>query len=97
MINREKANVLIEEYVRERNKAVLSLDVRTFKDFVIRWTKKGGLPSCFIIADDNVIEIALRQMVLGIADAPEDKIEEARAWLKARGYSTEPWKKEGGR
>lgn len=89
MINRDKANELIEDYVKERNKAVLSLDVRTFKDFVIRWSKKGALPSCFILADDNVIEIALRKMVLGIADAPEDKIEEARAWLKARGYKEE--------
>ena len=76
---------LIKQFVKERNEAVYTFDVATFKAFYRRWVKRGFY-SDNMLPSDNIIEISLRKMVLGIANAPEEKREEARAWLKARGY-----------
>lgn len=74
----------------ERNRAVLSLDVGKFRKFYEKWRRMGiyehELPS-----DDYVIEIIMRQMVLGIANAPKKAAEEARKWLKERGLNPNPW------
>lgn len=36
---------------------------------------------------DKVLEITLRKMAVIMTDAPEEKREEAKAWLDARGYT----------
>lgn len=77
---------IMSKWIKERNRAVLSFDVETFKKFYKRWSKRGlysmRLPS------DEVIEISMRKGVVAMGDyAPKDKLEEAKKWLKERGYS----------
>ena len=80
---------IIKEYVADRDEAILSMDLQKFKNFIMVWSKRGMIPECFTFADDKVIEIAIRKMILGLANPPEDKLEEAKAWLLARGYDLE--------
>ena len=82
---------IIKQFVEDRNRVILSMDIRRFKAFIKLWSHKGMIPECFTLADDKVLEIALRKMVLGLANPPEDKLEEAKAWLLARGYDLEPF------
>ena len=82
---------LMKQFVKERDEAVLSLDIPTFRRFYKKWADKGFYDKR-MLPPDNIIEISLRQMVIGIADPPKDKLEEAIAWLEARGYSTKPFK-----
>ena len=74
-----------KQWLKERDKAIYSFDVETFKKFYKKWTKKGvyegPLPS------DEVIEIAMRKMVCSLADPDPVKLFEAVAWLTERGYS----------
>lgn len=74
-----------KQWLKERDEAILSLDVEKFKKFYHKWEKKGiytePLPS------DDVIEISIRKCVCGMANPPKDKLAEARVWLALRGYS----------
>lgn len=81
----------LEQFCKERDEAVLSFDVAIFKDFYRRWVKLGVYESR-LLPPDNIIEISLRQMVLGLANPPEDKLSEAKEWLLARGYSLDLFK-----
>lgn len=79
---------LIKQFVKERDEAVLTFDIPTFKKFYKRWVGKGFYADN-MLPSDNVIEISLRKMVLGMANPPPDKLEEAKTWLLARGYKAE--------
>lgn len=86
----------LELFVKERNEAILSLDVTTFRRFYRKWVDSGfyypiELPYVIDDISDNLLEITLRKMVLALEDPPEDKLEEAKAWLLERGYSLEPF------
>jgi len=76
-----------KRWLKERDEAVLSLDINKFKEFYNKWMEKGiynePLPS------DEVIEVSMRKCVCGLANPPKDKLSEARAWLSERGYSWE--------
>ena len=78
-------NKLHKQWLKERDEAILTFDVDTFKRFYHKWEKKGiytePLPS------DEVIEISIRKCVCGMANPPTDKLAEARVWLSLRGYS----------
>lgn len=84
-------NDLLRQFVKERDEAVLTFDVPTFRRFYKRWADKGVYDRR-LLPPDNVVEISLRQMVIGMANPPKDKLEEAKAWLRARGYDEEPFK-----
>lgn len=75
------------QWLKERDAAVRSLDVGKFKAFVLKWQKKGAylrrpLPS------DHVCEITLRKMACNITTMPPDVVKQAREWLQERGYDT---------
>jgi len=86
-----KTKDLLPIWRKERDEAALSFDVETFRRFYEKWHRRGfyDIP---LPADDRVIEIAIREMVLGLANPPEDKKKEARDWLEANGYDPDPWK-----
>ena len=84
-------NDLLRQFVKERDEAVLSLDIPTFRRFYKKWANLGFYDKR-MLPPDNIIEISLRQMIIGLADPPKDKLEEAKDWLRARGYDTEPFK-----
>lgn len=83
IMNEETMN----QWLKERDEAVLSLDVEKLKAFYLKWQKSGiydeQLPS------DEVLEISMRKSICGLADPPKDKLAEAKEWLKKRGYSCE--------
>lgn len=76
----------LDIFVLERDKAVKSLNVNEFREFYLRWYKRGvyklPLPNY-----DRVIEIALRKMMLMIKSASDQEREEAKKWLDERGLS----------
>lgn len=73
-------------WLKERDEAVRSLDIDTFKAFYEKWTKRGfyrnGLPS------DEVIEISLYKMLYNLGSATEQEKEIAEKWLHDRHYDT---------
>lgn len=73
---------LIQKYNRERDEAVASLDVETFK----KWCRKWGNP---YPSDDRVIEITMRKMMYHITSFSEEDKQKAKEWLECRGYSTD--------
>lgn len=71
---------LLEIYNKDRNKAVLSLDVETFKKFCKKW----GLPKP---PSDEIVEITMRKMACHIPSLPDDFKADAKKWLEDRGYT----------
>lgn len=70
---------LIKQYNKDRDKAVLSLDVETFKTFCKKW----GNP---IPPTDRVIEITMRKMACHITSLPSEFRAEAKKWLENNGF-----------
>lgn len=81
MQNYEK---MLEDFVRERNEAVITYDVETFKKFYNKWHKLGvyDIP----LPVDAVLEISMRKMVYSITSFTEEQRNEAKNWLIERGY-----------
>ena len=77
---------VLDIFVLERDKAVKSLNVNEFREFYLRWYKRGiyhlPLPS-----SERIIEITLRKMMLMIKSASDQKREEAKKWLDERGLN----------
>lgn len=78
---------ILEEFNRELREAALSFDVEQFKSFFYKWKKLGVYTDEDLPKSDKVLEITLRKMAVIMTDAPEEKREEAKAWLTARGYT----------
>lgn len=78
---------MMSQWVKERDEAALSFDVEKFKAFFQKWRTLGIYQG--YLPNDNIIEISMRKMVLALANPPKDKLEEAKAWLKERGYAPE--------
>lgn len=76
---------LFNQFIKERDEAILSLNLDTFKAFYEKWAKKG-IYDPYFMPPDEVLEISLYKMVLAIRSAPESKREVARKWLLTRGY-----------
>lgn len=72
------------QWLKERDEAIYSFDVETFKSFYNKWLKLGIYTNP--LPDDRVIEISMRKMVTGLANPREDKLKEAVAWLSEHGY-----------
>lgn len=84
MINSEMAN----EFIRERNEAVRSLDVKRFRAFYRKWQRRGvykmPLPK-----SREVIEISMRKMVCNIESSTAEEKADAAAWLYRHGSNTD--------
>lgn len=87
-MSRINSEWLLQQFVKERDEATLSMDVDTFRAFYQRWKAKGvytrPLPD-----NDYIIEIAIREAVCALANPPADKLKEAKKWLKERGFAEE--------
>lgn len=77
----------IKLFEKERDEAIRTLDVEKFKEFYLRWEKRGlytvGLPQ-----NDRVIEISMRKMLYHIKSATKEEKLEARKWLHEHGCTT---------
>lgn len=81
-----RSELLLKQYVKERDDAVLSLDLDKFKAFAKKWIDKGILPYSFINHSDDIIKATMFKIILGLEYAPEDKAEAAKTWLIDNGY-----------
>ena len=73
------------QWLEERDKAVATLDLKTFKDFYNKWRKRG-VYAYPLPADNKVVEISMYKMACDIPAIPEDVKQTAREWLRGRGY-----------
>lgn len=81
MPNYEK---MLEDFVKERNEAVITYDVETFKKFYAKWKKLGVYEVPLPI--DQVLEISMRKMVYATPSFTQEQRDEAKKWLVERGY-----------
>lgn len=78
------------QWIKERNDAVLSMDLKKFKAFIKKWQAEG-LYTMPVPDNDMILSITMHQMVLAIEDAPEGKKILARLWLIDHGCNPYPW------
>ena len=73
---------VLQRRVQERNEALFSLD----KNKIMAYLRKYNLPveEC----SDAVFWAGVYNAICNIKNAPEPIVEEARAWLNERGFST---------
>lgn len=78
----------LDIFVLERDKAVKSLNVKEFREFYLRWYKRGiyHLP---LPLNDKIIEISMRKMIIYMRSSSDQEREEAKRWLLEKGYDTE--------
>lgn len=83
-------STILKEYADDRDRATCAVvegePLETFKAFVDKWRKRGIYPPCFKLPADDVLEIAIRKMVIHELRAPETTKDKAREWLLSRGY-----------
>ena len=81
----------MKEWRKERDEVILSQDIRKFKEFHRKWYKEGVYDK-MLPDNDMIIEISLRQALLGLDNIPEGKMIEAQLWLIEHGCSPYPWR-----
>ena len=79
----------VKQWLKERDEAILSLDLNKYKAFYLKWKKNGFYDAP--LPNDEVVEISMYKCVCSLANPPKDKLEKAKAWLKERGYSCGIW------
>ena len=75
-------SAIIRRYNKDRDEAVASLNVETFKSFCKKWS----LPAP---PTDEVIEITMRKMMYHINSFSEEDKQSAKEWLESRNYTTD--------
>lgn len=73
---------MIKQYNKDRDKAVASLDFKTFRRFCFKW----GIPCP---PSDDVAQITMRKMMYHITSFSEEDKQAAKEWLEIRGYTTD--------
>ncbi len=73
---------VLQRRVQERNEALFSLD----KNKIMAYLRKYNLPTA--ASSDTVFWAGIYKAICNIKNAPEPIVEEARAWLNERGFST---------
>lgn len=73
----------------ERDKAIKSQDVDTFKAFYNKWKKRGFYE--LELPNDIVLEITLRKMLYNLKGATPQEKATAAKWLTEHGFTAE-WK-----
>lgn len=74
-----------EEWRKDRDEAVASLDLQKFKAFVLKWQMRGAYEKK-PLPPDNILEITMCKMACEITSIPEDIALKAAEWLLVRGY-----------
>lgn len=81
---------LIIQWLTERDEVLKTHDVNLFKDFIKKWQKRGFYDDTPLLdsSSDEVIEVAMRKMILHITTMSQKEKKEAEEWLTSRGYTT---------
>ena len=79
--------VFMDLWKQERDAAIKSQDVETFKAFYAKWRKRGiyYLP----IPNNAVLEVSLRKMLYHLKNATQEEKDAAEKWLHERGFTTD--------
>lgn len=79
---------LIKEYADDRATCAVveGEDIEVFKAFFRKWHDIGIYLPWFALPSDDVLNIAIRKMVVNELSAPESTKAKARDWLLSRGY-----------
>ena len=77
----------IKQFNKERDKAAISYDVKTFRAFYDKWAKLGAY-DVPLPASDVVIEIIMRKMVYHSNGFSSLQKHEAAKWLSDHGCTT---------
>ncbi len=81
---------MMKQWRKELREAVLTMDVEEFRAFYHKW-QRIGIYDNPLPRSNEVLEVALRELMAAMLDVPEEKRAEAIAWLKARGYYEGTW------
>jgi len=73
----------IDEFVKDRDTAIMEFDLKKFKRFIKKWHHPKINPS------DEVLKIAMRTMCLECTRIPAENKIQACEWLIAHGYLTD--------
>lgn len=76
-----------KKWKKERDEAAYSFNVYKFKAFYNKWKRKGVYDAP--LPPDEVIEIAMRKMILAMKNPKPAKLAEAKAWLAEHNLSEE--------
>ena len=91
----ETTNYITEKtfnkWIEERNKTMLSFDLKAFRAFWDKWLKKG-MYKVQLPKDDIIAMAALCKAILMWEGSPEDLKTRASLWLIANGFTTEVFK-----
>lgn len=82
---KQKKERMFDQWKRERDEAVMSLDVEKFKAFCLKWQEKGAYARK-PLPPDNIVEISMYKMACEITSIPEEIALKAATWLVERGY-----------
>ena len=75
----------IKEFVKDRDTAIMELDLKKFKRFIKKWHFPGSILS----DSDEVLKITMRKMCLECTQIPTKNKIQACEWLIAHGYLTD--------
>jgi hypothetical protein len=78
---------LIIQWLTERDEVLKTHDVALFKEFVIKWRKRGFYDDT-PFPSDEVLEASMRKMICNIPTMSQKEKKEAEEWLTSRGYTT---------
>ena len=73
----------VKQFQSERIEALRSLDIEYFKPFYGKWVAKGMYPS---MLDDTLLEVEMYRQAARCDRLPTSRKEEARDWLRYKGY-----------
>ena len=71
----------IEEFVKERNDALFSLDRKKIEAYLIKYGEKE-----IVNVPDQLFWASVYKGICGINDAPQDIVNKAHAWLSENGF-----------
>lgn len=80
----------IDKFVKDRDAALLSFDAAKFRKFYNKYRALGVYT--MELPDDRVVEVSMRQAILGMSNPPKEAVEEAKKWLRDHGLNDDPWK-----
>jgi hypothetical protein len=84
-------NTQIIQWLKERDEVLKTHDVNMFKEFVIKWRKRGFYDDT-PFPSDEVLEASMRKMICNIPTMSQKEKKEAEEWLTSRGYTPEIWR-----
>lgn len=79
---------MLDQWRKERDAALRTHDVQEFRNFYMKWYKKG-LYRIPLPKDDLVVRVSMEKGILILNDASEQEKNESKLWLVGHGFRPE--------